>query len=93
MYSKKQDLIGKYASSHHDRGKITNFWKFLDTLYQSRKLSKHLVCIQDFSIEWYMLAPYVRATYSILKCAFTPDLALLPKLGTSTHLSFLLACT
>lgn len=46
-------------------GEITNFLEFLNTLYQSRKFSKHLMCTQDFSIELFMLPPYVRAEYSI----------------------------
>lgn len=59
---KKQVLIVKYPSGYRDRRKIINTWEFLDTLYQSRKFSKHLVYIQDFSTEWFMLPPCIRTT-------------------------------
>lgn len=59
---KKHVLIVKYPSGYHDRSKIINTWESLDTLYQSRKCSKHLVYTQDFSTEWFMLPPCIRAT-------------------------------
>lgn len=58
---KKQVLTVKYPSGCHDRSKIMNTWEFQDPLYQSRKFSKHLVYIQDFSTEWFMLPPCIKS--------------------------------